>query len=149
MPPCECDGGGFLQLSEGYIDFSTTLVVEKQPGRCMSALLGGREALLGTGKEAHAERLCRGVTDGVTKLVNEPSLGLYYVMEHIQRSTPALIAKKQEIRRDGELLHGAHLDAAFALDELTLATSEDTLDTFQRMVALAKSAAGAAKSSRP
>ena len=103
----------------------------------MAALLGG-----GPSKEAQvADKVCNGVTECMTTLMNEPSLGLYYVMEHIQRSTPNLIADKQAMTHSGELLHGAHLDASYALDELTLATAPTSFNIFKRVTALAESAA--------
>ena len=103
----------------------------------MASLLG-----TGTSKEAQvSEKVCTGVTDCMTTLMNEPSLGLYYVMEHIQRSTPNLIADKQAVIRSGEQLHGANLDASYALDELTLATAPTSFDIFKRVTALAQSAA--------
>ena len=98
-------------------------------------MLGG-----GQPKEAvAADVVCAGVTECFQTLTNEPSLGLYYVMEHIQRTTPNLIRDKQQVGRSGQLLHGADLDAGFALDELTLATS--SADIFKRAAALAESAA--------
>ena len=42
--------------------------------------------------EAAAQKLCTHYTDAATTLFNEPSLGLYYVVEHVQRSVPALVA---------------------------------------------------------
>eukprot|EP00966_Prymnesium_polylepis_P014558 336153-Prymnesium_polylepis.1 len=105
-----------------------------------SSLLGGAAS-----KETQAaEKVCRGVTESMTTLANEPSLGLYYVMEHIQRSTPNMIGDKQEARRSGELLHGARLDAEYALDELTLATSATSFEIFKRVAALTNSATVAA-----
>ena len=86
-----------------------------------------------------AEAVCAGVTDCMHTLANEPSLGLYYVMEHIQRCTPNIIGDKQQIARSGQLLHGATLDAGFALDELKVATSSKGI--FQRVTALVENAA--------
>ena len=45
-------------------------------------------------------------------LANEPSLGLYYVTDHVQRSVPNLVAGKQELCRLTELVKGADIDAS-------------------------------------
>lgn len=92
-----------------------------------------------------AEKMCRGVSECMGTLANEPSLGLYYVMEHIQRSTPTLIANRQQVAQKTDALHGAFLDASYALDELTLVTSSSTSDMLQRTRALAESAARTAR----
>ena len=99
--------------------------------------------LLGTpSRETQAaDKVCRGMTDCMTTLANEPSLGLYYVMEHIQRATPNIINNKTEMARSGDLLHGAGLDASYALDELKLATSPACFDILKRASKLAASAA--------
>ena len=54
--------------------------------------------------EAAAQKLCTHYTDAATTLFNEPSLGLYYVVEHVQRGVPALVAVKQAVRAQGEQL---------------------------------------------
>ena len=56
--------------------------------------------------EAAARKLCTHYTDAATTLFNEPSLGLYYVVEHVQRGVPALVAVKQAVRAQGERLEG-------------------------------------------
>ena len=75
---------------------------------------------------AEATRACAGVTDCLHTLANEPSLGLYYVMEHIQRSVPALVADKTALQQAAESLRGADLDAGFALDDMMAATAGGT-----------------------
>ena len=45
---------------------------------------------------AASDRLGSKATETVHTLANEPSLGIYYVMEHIQRSVPELVACKQQ-----------------------------------------------------
>ena len=79
--------------------------------------------------EAAAQKLCTHYTDAATTLFNEPSLGLYYVVEHVQRGVPALVAVKQAVRAQGEQLQGAETDAAFALANMEAATSAGTLGT--------------------
>ena len=66
---------------------------------------------------AAADKLTVSLTECVHTLANEPSLGLYYVCEHIQRAVPALVGHKQEVAQAGEQLHGADLDAAFAQEQ--------------------------------
>ena len=87
-----------------------------------------------------ADRAVAGVTDCFHTLANEPSLGLYYVVEHIQRSVPALVADKAALSQATDALQGADLDAGFALEDMTAATAGGT----QR--ALANTAALAARS---
>ena len=91
--------------------------------------------------EAAAQKLCTHYTDAATTLFNEPSLGLYYVVEHVQRGVPALVAIKQAVRAQGEQLQGAETDAAFALANMEAATSAGTLGTFDRVEKLAEAAA--------
>ena len=99
-------------------------------------MLGGGS---GTKEAAAAETVVTGVTDCMHTLANEPSLGLYFVMEHIQRSTPSLVDDKQQVAQSGQVLQGANLDAGFALDELTLATSSAGI--FGRIDTLVEAAA--------
>ena len=73
-----------------------------------------------------ADRAVAGVTDVFHTLANEPSLGLYYVVEHIQRSVPALVADKVALNQASEALQGADLDAGFALEDMTAATAGST-----------------------
>ena len=90
---------------------------------------------------AAAEKVSAGMTESVHTLANEPSLGLYYVCEHIQRAVPALVNNKAELAKAGEQLHGADLDAAFAQEQMSSATSTDTLRIFDSIQTLAASAA--------
>ena len=108
-----------------------------------------RKAMASSSKdvEAAAARLCTHYTDAATTLFNEPSLGLYYVVEHVQRGVPALVAVKQAVRAQGEQLQGAETDAAFALANMEAATSAGTLGTFDRVEKLAEAAAARAAAS--
>ena len=95
--------------------------------------------------------VCSGVTGTLHTLANEPSVGLYYVVEHIQRSVPALVADKVIHRQTAEALHGADLDAGFALEDMTAATSGTTqqaLSSIARMAALATAAAAGSHAQR-
>ena len=54
-----------------------------------------------SGKEAAAtEKMCTSFGDSMHSLANEPSLGLYYVCEHIQRTVPTLVSSKHELLRE-------------------------------------------------
>ena len=86
---------------------------------------------------AAADKACSGVTDCFHTLANEPSLGLYYVMEHIQRSVPALVADKAALSSATESLKGADLDAGFALEDMTAATSGGTQSALANTARLA------------
>ncbi len=74
-----------------------------------------------------AERLTTSTTGVLHNLANEPSVGLYYVCDHIQRSVPALVADKVALRQAGERLRGVDLDAGYALEDMAAATSGATL----------------------
>ena len=87
-----------------------------------------------------ADKVAAGASDYVHTVANEPSLGLYYVMEHIQRSVPTVVGLKRELTRAGDELHGADLDAAFAQEQMRAAVSEDTHSTLARAAALAAAA---------
>jgi len=76
---------------------------------------------------AAADRLCTSTTDVLHTLANEPSVGLYYVSEHIQRSVPGLLADKAVIEQAGERLRGVELDTGFALEEMQQSSSGGTL----------------------
>ena len=95
---------------------------------------------------AAADKLTAGLTECVHTLANEPSLGLYYVCEHIQRAVPALVGHKQEVAKAGGQLHGADLDAAFAQEQMASAVSADTQRVFDSIQRLAASAAERAQS---
>jgi len=90
---------------------------------------------------SEADRACGGLTDCAHTLANEPSLGLYYVMEHIQRSVPALVADKAEVRGAAEALRGAGLDVGYALDDMRAATAGGTQRALRDTVRLAAQAA--------
>ena len=86
---------------------------------------------------ATADKACSGVTECFHTLANEPSLGLYYVMEHIQRSTPALVADKTSLRQAREAMMGADLDAGYALEDMTAATAGGTQSALANTARLA------------
>ena len=95
---------------------------------------------------AAAEKLCTGLTDTMHTLSNEPSLGLYYVVEHIQRSVPSLVSNKRALAQCGTQLQGADLDAGFALESLQSATSPSTRASLSSVSQLAAAAAARARS---
>lgn len=74
-----------------------------------------------------SERVATSLTGLIHNLAHEPSVGLYYVVEHIQRSVPALVADKVALRHASEQLRGAALDAGYALEDMSVATSGGTL----------------------
>ena len=86
-----------------------------------------------------AEQLCASVTQVMHTLSNEPSVGLYYVMEHIQRSVPALVADKAQHVQVAEAFGGAGLDAKFALEDMRAATSGGTMRALENVAKLAES----------
>ena len=90
------------------------------------------------------EKLCSSVSETVHTLANEPSLGLYYVADHVQRSVPHLISGKQELSRLTELLRGADLDASFGLENVRAATADSTRSSFASIHRLAKNTLRAA-----
>ena len=85
-----------------------------------------------------AEQLCASVTQVMHTLSNEPSVGLYYVMEHIQRSVPALVADKAQHVQVAEAFGGVDLDAKFALEDLSSATSGGTMRALENVAKLAE-----------
>ena len=94
---------------------------------------------------AAAEQLCASVTGYAHTLANEPSVGLYYIVEHIQRSVPSLVETKRELTRDAERLRGVELDAGFDLEDMALATSGGALRALANSAALARSATAVLK----
>tara|TARA_B110001452_G_scaffold241797_1_gene224191 strand:+ start:950 stop:1252 length:303 start_codon:yes stop_codon:yes gene_type:complete len=93
-----------------------------------------------------AEKVATGLSECVHTVANEPSLGLYYVMEHIQRSVPAVVGIKRDLASQRERLEGADLDAAFAQEQLHAAVSDDTKQILTRAAKLAAEAAQKAAS---
>ena len=88
-------------------------------------------------ESASADKFCSGVTDVMHTLSNEPSVGLYYVCEHIQRSVPALVADKVRVHQATDALRGAERDASFALEEVKASTSEKTRRSLSEVARLA------------
>ena len=86
---------------------------------------------------AAAEKVCNSVTDSLRTLANEPSVGLYYVVEHIQRSVPALAADKAALSQVATTLRGADLDAGYALDDMREATSGGTQNALANVAKMA------------
>ena len=91
------------------------------------------------GADTASRRACAEVTEVFHTLANEPSVGLYYVTEHIQRSVPTLVAEKQQLNQAAEGFQGAGLDASFALHELTAATSGSVSGALENVLRLTKS----------
>ena len=89
--------------------------------------------------------VCAGVTDCFHTLANEPSLGLYYVVEHIQRSVPALVADKAALNKATEAMRGIDLDAGFDLSDLTAATAGGTQRSLANTALLARDIAAKAR----
>jgi hypothetical protein len=92
-----------------------------------------------------AEKVCGNVSETLHTLANEPSLGLYYVADHVQRSVPQLVASKQELCRTTELVKGADVDAGFGLENMRAATASDTVRRFESVERLASAAADRAR----
>ena len=90
------------------------------------------------GADAASRKACAGVTEVFHTLANEPSLGLYYVMEHIQRAVPALVADKQQLNDAADTFRGIELDARFALQDMTTATSGVTSRTLDNVLRMAE-----------
>ena len=84
-----------------------------------------------------ADRVCSGVTESLRRLGNEPSLGLYYVMEHIQRSVPALVSDKATMSEVTSTLKGVNLDASYALQDMDAISSGATLNALKNVNNLA------------
>jgi len=105
-----------------------------------------RDKMSSASKEAAAaDKLSAGVTECVHTLSNEPSLGLYYVCEHIQRAVPSLVTNKTEVAKAGEQLQGVDLDAKFSQEQMASATSEETQRVFNSIQKLAAAAADRAQ----
>lgn len=85
-----------------------------------------------------AASTCNGATDALHTLANEPSLGLYYVVEHIQRSLPALVADKVALNAATERLRGLDLDAGYALEDMRAATSGGTSSALHNIASMAR-----------
>ena len=90
------------------------------------------------GADAASRKACAGVTEVFHTLANEPSLGLYYVMEHIQRAVPALVADKQQLNSAADDFGGIGMDARFAVEDMTMATSGVTSRTLDNVLRLAE-----------
>lgn len=86
-----------------------------------------------------AERLTTATSDTLQTLANEPSLGLYYVVEHIQRSVPKLVADKATLQKATDAAKGVGLDAQFAIEELDAAVSGATQASLANVLRLVNS----------
>lgn len=95
--------------------------------------------------EAGAEKVCSGTNSVLHSLANEPTLGLYYVVDHVQRSGPQLVETKRELQRSTEALRSAELDAGYALENMRVATNGRALRSFENASASAATAAAAAE----
>lgn len=95
-----------------------------------------------------ATATCNGVNEIMYTLANEPSVGLYYVVEHIQRSLPALVADKATLNSATEQLQGVDLDAGFALEDIRAVTSGGTSSALSHVTVMARNAAERQRMSR-
>mmetsp|Transcript_32283 Transcript_32283/g.53359 ORF Transcript_32283/g.53359 Transcript_32283/m.53359 type:complete len:105 (+) Transcript_32283:67-381(+) len=98
---------------------------------------------------AAAEKFSSSFSDSIHTLTNEPSLGLYYVVEHVQRSVPALVADKRELRLSGGRLQGADVDATFALENVHATANDSTMGIFANIAQLTANAAAVAQQRSP
>ena len=140
--PCCHDRGWTLQLDPPRLvwrDFGSA--------RDGAHLRSSHDARMDTA--AAAERACASVTDSLQMIANEPSLGLYYVNEHIQRSVPALVADKAALGQAADALRGADLDAGFALEDMIAATAGGTHTALANTARLAAMSAPLAAAARP
>ena len=85
--------------------------------------------------------MCSAATEALHTLANEPSIGLYYVCEHIQRSVPALVADKAALKQTTEQLQGADLDAGYALEDMKAATDGRAVSALANVEAMASALA--------
>ena len=95
--------------------------------------------------EAGAQKVCGGANGVLHSLANEPTLGLYYVVDHVQRSGPHLVETKRELQRSTEALRSAELDAGYALENMRSATDGRALRSFESAGASAAAATAAAE----
>ena len=76
-------------------------------------------------------------------LVNEPSLGAYYVMEHIERSVPEFVECKRRLAESRAALAGASMDATFDRAAVRAAGASTVLISLAQMRAdIARAAPG-------
>lgn len=76
-------------------------------------------------------------------LVNEPSLGAYYVMDHIERSVPEFVECKRRLAESRAALAGASLDATFDREAVQAAGASTVLISLSQMRAdIARAAPG-------
>ena len=85
-----------------------------------------------------AERFAASASETVQLLANEPSVGLYYVTEHVQRSVIELAGDKARLRKATEVAKGLDMDAGFALAELDATLSGATQSAFSNTLRLAR-----------
>lgn len=97
---------------------------------------------------SEAERFTTATSDTLQKLANEPSLGLYYVVEHIQRSVPKLVADKVKLQKATESATGVALDAQFAMEELDAAASGATQSSLANVLSLVNSSTASLEAKR-
>ncbi|XP_055327883.1 BLOC-1-related complex subunit 8 homolog [Paramacrobiotus metropolitanus] len=64
------------------------------------------------------------ISENVHNILNEPSLGLYRIQEHVRKSMPLLVSKKMEASQQLQQLQGACYDM-----ELTLNATKGLLDS--------------------
>lgn len=75
------------------------------------------------------EKATQLASDCAHTLVNEPSLGAYYVMEHVERSVPAFVECKRRLADSRKALEGASMDATFDREAVQMAGASTVLDS--------------------
>lgn len=70
---------------------------------------------------ARAQKASQLASECAHTLVNEPSLGAYYVMEHVERSVPIFVECKRRLVESRAILEGASMDATFDRDAVQMA----------------------------
>lgn len=75
------------------------------------------------------EKATQLASDCAHTLVNEPSLGAYYVMEHVERSVPAFVECKRRLADSRTALEGASMDATFDREAVQMAGASTVLDS--------------------
>ena len=72
---------------------------------------------------ARVEKAAQLASECMHTLLNEPCLGAYYVMEHVERSVPILVECKRRLADSQIALAGASVDATFDRDAVQMASS--------------------------
>ena len=92
--------------------------------------------------EVKSKRCCDGVNKTLHIIVNEPSLGLYRIQQHVRKTIPKVTNCSQSVDASQKELNGLVYDTEFSIQAVKdISKSSNTFETIEELLKRASSSA--------